>query len=66
MLASTVLVINDRLQNGKLWWFLTNVLPEMVHLQVVPPGRFFLHRVIDLLWAFRFLSQPIRLNFEFR
>ena len=34
--------------------------------KVVPPGRTFLHRKIDLLCAFRSPSHPIRLNTEFR
>ena len=46
---------------------LESLIGSLHHVtNVVPPGRTFLRRMIDLLCAFRSPSHPIRLNWEFR
>ena len=46
---------------------LESLIGSLHHVtKVVPPGRTFLRRMIDLLCAFRSPSHPIRLNCEFR
>ncbi len=55
---------------GKKWCKrkeLESLIGSLHHVtKVVPPGRTFLRRMIDLLSAFRSPSHPIRLNREFR
>lgn len=46
---------------------LESLIGSLHHVtKVVPPGRAFLRRMINLLCAFRSSSHPIRLNLEFR
>ena len=46
---------------------LESLIGSLHHVtKVVPPGRSFLRRMIDLLCAFRSPSHPIRLNTDFR
>ena len=46
---------------------LESLIGSLQHVcKVVPPGRSFLRRMIDLLCAFRSPHHPIRLNLEFR
>ncbi len=55
---------------GKKWCKrkqLESLIGSLHHVtKVVPPGRTFLRRMIDLLCAFRSPSHPIRLNQQFR
>ncbi len=67
-LVATLQLLRD--WAGKKWCKrkeLESLIGSLHHVtKVVPPGRTFLRRMIDLLCAFRSPSRPIRLNREFR